>query len=196
MQKIYNHLLFLLVLAFLPLATNAQYLGGIGSGFGSVSTLNLNLNLTDSLYNGGQGNGFYALINPNTNLSLADSLYNGGIGTGYITNNINSDLSIQDSLYNGSNGKGDNQLSVALIRLSLCNDKQLVWNGNQSVFWNNAANWDCGTVPIATSIVTIPTSYKFAPVIGAGSIASRVTVAPSANLYLIGGASALTLTGQ
>lgn len=196
MQKIYNHLLFLMVLAFLPLASNAQYFGGISSGFGSVLTLNLNLNLTDSLYNGGQGNGFYTLKNPSINLSLVDSLYNGGFGTGYFTNNINTDLSIQDSLYNGGIGKGDNQLSVALIRLGLCNDKQLVWNGNQSVFWNNAANWDCGTVPVANSIVTIPTSYKFAPIIGASAIASRVTVAPSANLYLIGRASALTLTGQ
>jgi hypothetical protein len=196
MQKIYNHLLVLLILAFLPLATNAQYFGGISNGFGSVSTLNLNLNLTDSLYNGGLGNGFYILISPSTNLSLVDSLYNGGVGNGYFTNNINTDLSIQDSLYNGGIGKGDNQLISVLIRLSPCNDNLLVWNGNANAFWNNPTNWDCGNIPINTSRVTIPSNATRMPIIAASAIASRVTVLSNANINLIGGASLLSLTGQ
>lgn len=173
-----------------------QYLGGIGNGFGSLPIANINLSLADSLYNGGTGNGFYLLVNPNINLSIQDSLYNGGLddGSNFIISNLN--LSLQDSLYNGGLGKGDNQLSQVLIRLSLCNDKLLVWNGNQSVFWNNATNWDCGTVPINTSIVTIPADAIRMPIIAAPAIASRVTVLSNANINLIGGASLLTLTGQ
>lgn len=196
MRKFVKNLFLLLALFFLQFSINAQYFGGVSNGFGSVSSLNLSLSLVDSLYNGGLSNGFFSETNPFTNLSLSDSLYNGGIGTGFFTNNFNSDLSIQDSLYNGGIGKGDNQLSQVLIRFSLCNDKILVWNGNATVFWNNAANWDCGTIPINTSMVTIPANAARMPIIAASAIASRVTVFTNANLNLISGASLLTLTGQ
>jgi hypothetical protein len=189
-------LLFLISFAFCSSNIMGQYLGGISNGFGSLPIANINLSLADSLYNGGTGTGFYLVVNPNINLSIQDSLYNGGLddGSNFIATNLN--LSLQDSLYNGGLGRGDNQLSQVLIRLSLCNDKLLVWNGNQSVFWNNATNWDCGTVPISTSIVSIPANATRMPVIAAGATASRVIVLPNATINLIGAASLLTLTGQ
>ena len=191
-----RYLLFLIIFAFCSSNIIGQYLGGISNGFGSLPIANINLSLADSLYNGGTGTGFYLVVNPNINLSIQDSLYNGGLddGSNFIATNLN--LSLQDSLYNGGLGRGDNQLSQVLIRLSLCNDKQLVWNGNHSIFWNNATNWDCGTVPINTSIVTIPANAIRMPIIATPAIASRVTVLSNANINLIGGVSLLTLTGQ
>ncbi len=196
MRKYFNYTFLLLALVLRPLVGNCQYFGGISNGFGSNSTLSLNLNLVDSLYNGGLSNGFITTTNTSTNLSLADSLYNGGIGTGYFTNNINTNLAIHDSLYNGGIGKGDNNIALKYIRLSTCNDSFLVWNGNTNVFWNNANNWDCSTVPFATSIVAIPFNATRMPVIASNAIASSLTILPNARLNLIGGGSLLTLTGQ
>ena len=183
-------------MTFLTLNINAQYFGGIGNGFGNISTPNINLSLVDSLYNGAQGNGYVSIINPAIDLSMVDSLYNGGIETGFFVGHSNLDLSIQDSLYNGGIGKGDNQLSQVLIRLSPCNDNLLVWNGNSNVFWNNANNWDCGTVPINTSIVIISSEAIRMPLILNPAIASKLTLMNTATINLFGGSSHLTLTGN
>jgi hypothetical protein len=191
-----NQFIVFWVIILVSIKSHAQYFGGLGGGFSGISTLNLNLSFTDSLYNGGLSNGFFSVNNSTINLSFTDSLYNGGLGTGFLASISNINLAQQDSLYNGGTGNGENQLSVALIRLSLCNDKQLVWNGNQSVFWNNAANWDCGTVPVATSLVTIPASYTRVPAIGASAIASNITLQAQSTLVILKDIGKLTLTGQ
>jgi len=49
----------------------------------------------------------------------------------------------------------------------------LTWNGSVSTDWFNAANWSCGTVPTATSDVTIPAGATFYPIVNSGTAVAR-----------------------
>jgi hypothetical protein len=51
------------------------------------------------------------------------------------------------------------------------------WVGNISTAWENAANWSCGTVPISTSVVSIPSGRPFALVIKSMATCKSLTSA-------------------
>ncbi|GAB3580455.1 T9SS type A sorting domain-containing protein [Hymenobacter daeguensis] len=55
------------------------------------------------------------------------------------------------------------------------------WTGGVSTDWFNPANWSCGQVPTATSVVTIPGGATFYPVITGGTaVALNITIASTA----------------
>ncbi|GAA4026725.1 hypothetical protein GCM10022409_08330 [Hymenobacter glaciei] len=61
------------------------------------------------------------------------------------------------------------------------------WTGAVSSDWFNAANWSCGQVPTATSVVLIPTGLGTYPVVGSGTaLALNLTVQTGASLQLLG----------
>jgi hypothetical protein len=173
----------------------AQYLGGLGKG-NSQNSVNTSLSASDGLFEGGAGSGNIQ-ITTNIYLGKSDGLFEGGVASGITQINVPSlILSINDGLYNGGNGKGDSKISLKTIRLSRCNDLQLVWNGNQTVFWGNPSNWDCGTVPNHKSLVTIPSNTSRMPLIVANALASKVTILSIANITVFGANGQLTITGQ
>ncbi|MBJ6110779.1 T9SS type A sorting domain-containing protein [Hymenobacter sp. BT523] len=56
------------------------------------------------------------------------------------------------------------------------------WTGGVSTDWFNGANWSCGQVPTATSVVTIPSGVTFYPVItgSTAALALNLTIANGA----------------
>jgi hypothetical protein len=127
--------------------------------------------------------------------------YLGGDGAGekkFAVANINllAVAAYNDGLYKGGSSKGENAKEVKIIRLSRCNDLQLVWNGNQSVFWGNAANWDCGEIPFDKSRITIPADITRMPVIISNATASRIIFLANTTLNVIGNSAKLILTGK
>ncbi|MBF9222794.1 T9SS type A sorting domain-containing protein [Hymenobacter ruricola] len=55
------------------------------------------------------------------------------------------------------------------------------WTGGVSTDWFNGANWSCGQVPNASSVVTIPGGVSFYPVITGGTaLALNITIANTA----------------
>ncbi|MDO7846549.1 T9SS type A sorting domain-containing protein [Hymenobacter sp. M29] len=56
------------------------------------------------------------------------------------------------------------------------------WTGGVSTDWFNGANWSCGQVPTATSVVTIPGGASFYPVItgSTAALALNLTIASGA----------------
>jgi Glycine rich protein/GEVED domain/Secretion system C-terminal sorting domain len=63
--------------------------------------------------------------------------------------------------------------------------------------WNNAANWSCGTVPVATDTVLIPGVYAHQPTIftgGSGTV-GNINLAAGSSIYLADASSTLHLKG-
>ncbi|MFD2718219.1 T9SS type A sorting domain-containing protein [Hymenobacter monticola] len=56
------------------------------------------------------------------------------------------------------------------------------WTGGVSTDWFNGANWSCGQVPTATSVVTIPSGASFYPVVtgSTAALALNLTIASGA----------------
>lgn len=202
---------FLLAMQICP--AQSPYTGGIGSGAAKFSAPNSALSLIDSLYNGNTGSGltkFFATgialsemdsfyngdtgsgfntnVSGNRVLSLSDSLYNGNPGDGYArVTMFSASMGITDSLYTGNTGRGDIQSRPVNLNLSFCISDTIVWNGNYSVSWNNAANWDCGIIPGINSIVIIPTGASRYPVIPADVEIKTLFVRPGATILLVTG---------
>jgi hypothetical protein len=168
--------------------SDSLYNGGMGNGFSKDTVLNISLSVVDSLYNGGLGNGFSKDTALNISLSVVDSLYNGGLGNGFSKDSLlNVPLFLLDSLYNGGIGKGEIVYTVTGINLGICSDT-LVWNGNESINWDNPNNWDCGTVPGVTSFVIIPSGKARYPVVPVNTEIRKLEMRP--------GASVIVLTGR
>jgi hypothetical protein len=184
--------LFFMIFFTCQMVSFGQYTSGISTGYGTYSA-NLNLGKNDGLYQGGDGEG-YSLIVQNLSLGTNDGLYKGGSGIGYLSLSQNLNLGTSDGFYQGGAGIGHNTLVAKYIRLSRCNDAQLVWNGNDTVGWANAANWDCGTAPVATSIVTIPTSPKRWPIVNTNATIKALNMQSGAVIYLPN-TNKLTVTG-
>jgi hypothetical protein len=183
MKIFYNIPLFtLLYLCYLD--CEAQYSGGVSTGYGLGIMLESDLTQVDSLYNGGLSNGFYTITNTQLSLSLNDGLYKGGNDDGNSTATTNLNLELLDSLYNGGYGKGEVIKISNLIRLSLCNDNLLVWNGNQNILWGNASNWDCGSLPTSNSLVSIPSGMTRYPTILSNVFIKQLWLYPSASLTI------------
>jgi hypothetical protein len=188
-------LIVFLLFHLISLKCTSQYFGGISSGFNSIASLNASLSLTDTLFNGGIGNGFFLTINPSSNLGIIDGLYNGGEDDGSSFAYLNVSLAIQDSLYNGGLGKGENVVSVRGIKLSICNNINLVWNGNDNIFWTNKNNWDCGTPPTPISIVEIPSGILRYPTVFSNVSIKSLHLSPNASLTLAPLIGRLNVTG-
>lgn len=175
--------------------SDSLYNGGDGNGFSNDTAQNISLYVTDSLYNGGIGNGFSKDTALNVSLTIADSLYNGGIGNGFSCIIItNANLYLLDSLYNGGNGRGENQLISPNINLGICGDT-LVWNGNDNIIWSNPNNWDCGKVPVTTSIVYIPGGRPRYPVI-TDDTEIKTLILQAGGIVVLFNGKKLTLNGQ
>ena len=66
------------------------------------------------------------------------------------------------------------------------------WNGNVNSDWFTSGNWDDGQVPVATTLVTLPTGRPNYPVItGTESVCYDLVVEPGANLMVVSGAHLL-----
>ena len=68
------------------------------------------------------------------------------------------------------------------------------WTGTVSNAWENPANWSCGSVPNATTDVTIPAGLTNYPVISSAAVCHRMMQQPVTSLVVVGGFS-LTITG-
>ena len=173
---------------------DSLYNGGNGNGFSKDTALNVSLSVADSLYNGGIGNGFSKDTVLNVSLGILDSLYNGGIGNGFHSVVItNTSLYLLDSLYNGGPGRGELQ-TTGLANLGSCSDI-LIWTGNTSVNWDNAGNWDCGTIPGVNSTVIIPSGKVRYPVIFFNTVIRKLELKDGAVIILFTGKN-LILNGQ
>ncbi|MES2849299.1 MAG: M12 family metallo-peptidase [Bacteroidota bacterium] len=77
---------------------------------------------------------------------------------------------------------------------SSCLIKQNNWTGNSDTAWEKPANWSCGSIPTATTDVTIPTGLVNYPVIKSNAICRRlrqqtgssVKVNPAFKLEVVG----------
>ena len=77
-----------------------------------------------------------------------------------------------------------------------CSSANAVWLGSISSDWNTAGNWCSGSVPSATTDVTIPSSPADQPVIGsAGGSCKNLTIA-SNSMLTISGANTLDVHGS
>jgi hypothetical protein len=166
--------------------TDSVYNGGETNGFAKTAIQPMTLYISDSLYSGGPGNGFIKTLPLQAALHISDSLYNGGTGKGFTLVITNVTLYGLDSLYKGGTGKGEDEWKGYWLNLGICSDT-LVWNGNYSVAWGDAANWDCGIVPTITSTVYIPAGLLRYPI-----VLSAVEIK---KLIMQNGASILIQTG-
>lgn len=69
------------------------------------------------------------------------------------------------------------------------------FTGASSTAWNNAANWSCGSVPIATHDVVISAPILNMPVISDAQVANNVTIGTSTSLTLNASVSRLQING-
>jgi hypothetical protein len=136
-------------------SSDSMYNGGMANGFAKTSILQAALYSSDSMYNGGMANGFTKTSILQAALYNSDSMYNGGTGNGFTQVITHVALYTLDSLYNGGTGKGEDEWRGDRLNLGICSDT-LIWNGNRSVVWDDAANWDCGSTPSINSVVIIP----------------------------------------
>jgi hypothetical protein len=163
---------------------DSLYNGGIANGFSGDQRLNRNLFLSDSIYNGGAGNGFSIAQRLNRNLFIVDSVYNGGEGNGFSGFIITAaNLYLSDSLYNGSISRGEIQLQVNNISLTVCSDT-LVWNGNENMLWSNPNNWDCSSIPGINSTVVIPAGRPRYPVVLANTEIKKLILQPGSSVTI------------
>ena len=93
---------------------------------------------------------------------------------------------------------GFGPLPQAVIRNSVnnaaCFRQGSSWTGAVSTAWENAANWSCGTLPSATTDVTIGTGLTNYPVIKSAAVCHRITTALNAKITVNTGFT-LTITG-
>jgi hypothetical protein len=68
------------------------------------------------------------------------------------------------------------------------------WTGTVSTAWENPANWNCGSVPNATTDVTIPSGLVNYPVVNSAAICRRIRQEPNTSVLVKTGFS-LMLTG-
>ena len=60
-----------------------------------------------------------------------------------------------------------------------------VWTGASDIYWNNAGNWACGTIPTQFTIVSIPAAPQNQPtVVGLTGHAKSITIANGAHLII------------
>ena len=60
-----------------------------------------------------------------------------------------------------------------------------VWTGADDIYWNNSANWACGTVPTQYTIVSIPAAPTNQPTVnGITGHAKSITIANGASLII------------
>ncbi len=150
-----------------------KFRGGNGSGYATAFVANRNLTdgSTIGQFGGGRGMGYASIFIANNNLTAGSTIgrFGGGIGMG------------TDGLYAG------------IFKLSNCDDN-LVWYGNQNTNWHNPANWDCGTAPTLSSMVSILANRPFQPTVSANSDIFSLSLQPDALLSIIN--SAILKVGQ
>jgi hypothetical protein len=69
------------------------------------------------------------------------------------------------------------------------------WKGTVSDAWENPANWGCGQVPDANSIVFIDAPAPFYPIIRSEAFCKKITVGPTTTLRVATGFR-LNVTGR
>jgi hypothetical protein len=69
------------------------------------------------------------------------------------------------------------------------------WTGNSGNTWQNAANWDCGTLPDENTDIIIPSGASNMPVIDSNVSCRKVQVKPGATLTVASGFT-LNITGK
>jgi hypothetical protein len=93
---------------------------------------------------------------------------------------------------------GFGPLPQALIRRTVSGASCLVndskWTGAAGTAWENQANWSCGTVPTATTDVTIPGGLANYPVVSSQATCRRIIQAPNTRVVVKTGSS-LILAG-
>ena len=68
-----------------------------------------------------------------------------------------------------------------------CNSTNAMWLGTTNTDWNTTSNWCSGTIPTATTDVTIPSSPTHQPIIGsAGGSCKNITLQSGASLSISG----------
>lgn len=173
---------------------DSMYNGGMANGFTKNSTLQVALYISDSMYNGGVANGFTKTSTMQAALYISDSMYNGGTGNGFTHVISHVALYTLDSLYNGGTGKGEDEWRGDRLNLGICSDT-LIWNGNRSVVWDDAANWDCGSTPGINSIVVIPAGAIRMPIVFGNATIRSLRLQTGAGINVRPGV-VLTLHGQ
>lgn len=174
--------------------SDSMYNGGMVNGFIKTSIPQAALYISDSMYNGGMANGFAKTSILQAALYISDSLYNGGTGNGFVQVKTHVALYTLDSLYNGGTGKGEDAWMGDRLNLGICSDT-LIWNGNRSVVWDDAANWDCGSTPGINSIVVIPAGAIRMPIVFGNATIRSLRLQTGASINVRPGV-VLTLHGQ
>jgi hypothetical protein len=71
------------------------------------------------------------------------------------------------------------------------------WLGASNSNWSNTANWSCGTLPIASTDVTIPSGTTFSPQIDlTTAICNNLTINSGATLAFVAGSNVLEVKGS
>ena len=104
--------------------------------------------------------------------------------TWYTTNGTTASNTITAT---GLSTSGLTATSDFYIGEDACSSTYAIWLGNTSTDWNTATNWCSGSVPNATTDVTIPSAPGHQPVIGASGASCRnITIAGGAILTISG----------
>lgn len=123
----------------------------------------------------------------NTNRSVETLILNGtSQAVGSYGSTASSATSRPEAFF-GTTGTG------ILFVTSLCLDGK--WEGSVSTDWFNPANWCSGSVPLATTDVTIPATVNLPIINTTGAVARTITIESGASLTMTG-TSGLSVSGN
>lgn len=104
-------------------------------------------------------------------------------GTGANTASYTTALLVATTRYRAILTSGSCTSTSGIVTVTV-NDTN-VWTGANDIYWNNSANWACGTVPTQYTIVSIPSAPVNQPtVIGLTGHARSITIASGASLII------------
>ncbi len=190
-------ILLFAALVFSSLRLSGQYTGGNGKGEGLVVRNSTFLAVNLNAYQSGFGDGTGQTIAQNIALNTLFEAYTGGSNDGNGTvKQTNTALFVQNHGYQGGEGRGEGGQIRYGIKLAPCDGIRLAWNGNESVAWSQTSNWDCGSTPTASSIVSIPAAMPRYPSILTGNFTIKDLIMGTNTRLFISQLGKLTVTGQ
>ncbi|MCY7292986.1 MAG: hypothetical protein LH615_12475, partial [Ferruginibacter sp.] len=132
------------------------YAGGNNDGFEQIALTNQNA--LPNIYAGGNNDGFQQIILINQN--TFPNIYRGNSDDGFAATTV----------------FGQNPL---------CNNGIIIWNGSESIAWENPANWDCGTLPNINSDVLIPAGLSRYPTVSFSYEIKSLLLQPGSTLIVL-----------
>ncbi len=123
------------------------------------------------------------------------SCFEGSVGTAPLLDSVSAAFRNNFGCTDNNDNTGDFSKATPLPRNSistpyLCSAPACstnTWNGTVSRAWENAANWSCGTVPNASTIVLIPSGLTNYPEVRSNAFCKKIQTSAGAKVDVITG---------